>query len=89
MLTDTGIVLSNQAMTLSGGPNILLAQSITVDGTGTTYTERLANGQYLMTVTTNIDSAVKSDFLLATSGKGYDLSAVPKTITTPPLRMFQ
>lgn len=105
MLTGAGIVLSNQAMTLSGGPNILLAQSITVDGTGTsysvapaagiggtwtslkvasstTYTERLANGQYLMTVTMVIDSAVKSDFLLATSGKGYDLSAAPKTITT-------
>jgi len=104
-LTDAGIILSNQAMTLSGGPNILLAQSITVDGTGTsysvapaagidgtwtslkiasstTYTERLANGQYLMTVTMIIDSAVKSDFFLATSGSGYDLSAAPKAITT-------
>ncbi|MDP1720451.1 MAG: RNA polymerase sigma factor [Candidatus Nanopelagicaceae bacterium] len=105
LLTDAGIVLSNQAMTLSGGPNILLAQSITVDGTGTsysvapaagiggtwtslnvgsstTYTERLANGQYLMTVTINIDSAVKSDFILATNRNGYDLSAAPKTVTT-------
>ena len=35
-----------------------------------------------MTVTMIIDSAVKSDFLLATTGKGYDLSAAPKTITT-------
>ncbi|MDP1712354.1 MAG: RNA polymerase sigma factor [Candidatus Nanopelagicaceae bacterium] len=105
VLTDEGIVLSNQAMTLSGAPNILLAQSITVDGTGTsysvapaagidgnwtslkvasstTYTERLASGQYLMTVTMVIDSAVKSDFLLATNGNGYDLSAAPKAITT-------
>jgi RNA polymerase sigma factor (sigma-70 family) len=104
-LTDEGIVLSNQAMTLSGAPNILLAQSITVDGTGTnysvapaagingswtslkvasstTYTERLASGQYLMTVTMVIDSAVKSDFLLVTTGNGYDLSAAPKAITT-------
>ena len=104
-LTDAGIVLSNQAMTLSDGPNILLAQSIRVDGSGTTYsvapaagingswtslklassttyTERLANGQYLMTVTMVIDSAVKSDFILATSGNGYDLAAAPKTITT-------
>lgn len=105
VLTDSGIVLSNQAMTLSGGPNILLAQSITVDGTGTSYSalpaagingnwtslklsstttnmERLANGQYLMTVTMVIDSAVKSDFLLPTTGNGYDLTAAPRAITT-------
>lgn len=105
VLTDSGIVLSNQAMTLSGGPNILLAQSITVDGSGTSYSaapaagingnwtslklastttniERLANGQYLMTVTMVIDSAVKSDFVLPTTGNGYDLTAAPKAITT-------
>ena len=104
-LTDSGIVLSNQAMTLSGGPNILLAQSITVDGTGTSYSvapaagingnwtslklssttttiERLANGQYLMTVTMVIDSAIKSDFQLPTTGNGYDLTAAPRAITT-------
>ena len=105
VLTDSGIVLSNQAMTLDGGPNILLAQSITVDGTGTSYSvapaagingnwtslklsstttniERLANGQYLMTVTMVIDSAIKSDFLLPTTGNGYDLTAAPRAITT-------
>ncbi len=105
VLTDSGIVLSNQAMTLSGGPNILLAQSITVDGTGTSYsalpaagingnwtslklsstttnTERLANGQYLMTVTMVIDSAIKSNFLFPTTGNGYDLTVAPKAITT-------
>ena len=105
ILTDSGIVLSNQAMTLTGGPNILLAQSITVDGTGTSYSvapaagingnwaslklsstttniERLANGQYLMTVTMVIDSAIKSDFLLPTTGNGYDLRAAPRAITT-------
>ena len=104
-LTDSGIVLSNQAMTLADAPNILLAQSITVDGTGTsysvlpaagingkwtslkvastsTYTERLASGQYLMTVTMVIDSAIPSDFLLATNSNGYDLTAAPKAITT-------
>ena len=104
-LTDSGIILSNQAMTLSGGPNILLAQSITVDGTGTSYSvapaagingtwtslkvsstttniERLANGQYLMTVTMVIDSVIKSDFLLPTTGNGYDLTAAPRAITT-------
>lgn len=104
-LTDSGIILSNQAMTLSDGPNILLAQSITVDGTGTSYSvapaagingnwtslklsstttniERLANGQYLMTVTMLIDSAIKSDFVMPTTGNGYDLTVAPKAITT-------
>lgn len=104
-LTDSGIILSNQAMTLSGGPNILLAQTITVDGTGTSYSafpaagingnwtslklssttttiDRLANGEYLMTVTMVIDSAVKSDFVLPSTGSGYDLTAAPRAITT-------
>jgi len=48
----------------------------------TTNMERLANGQYLMTVTMVIDSAVKSDFLLPTTGNGYDLTAAPRAITT-------
>jgi RNA polymerase sigma factor (sigma-70 family) len=104
-LTDTGIILRNTSMTSNGGPNILISQTITVDGSGTTYdatvaagingnwnqlnlastsvnTDRLLNGQYLMTVTFIIDSASTSDFLLATNNNGYDLSAAPKAITT-------
>lgn len=104
-LTDSGIVLKNLAMTLSGAPNLLINQTITVDGSGTSYfataaaginggwtalnlaststsIERLANGQYLMTVSMIIDSAMKSEFQLATSGNGYDLTAAPKAITT-------
>ncbi len=104
-LTDGGITLRNTAMTSNGGPNVLISQTITVDGSGTTYeatvaagingnwnqlnlaatsvnTERLLNGQYLMTVTFIIDSATSSDFLLATNGNGYDLIAAPKAITT-------
>lgn len=104
-LTDSGIVLKNLAMTLSDAPNLLIDQTITVDGSGTRYSataaaginggwtslnlaststniERLANGQYLMTVTMIIDSAMKSEFQLATSGNGYDLTAAPKAITT-------
>ena len=105
ILTDGGLTLRNTAMTSSGGPNVLISQTITVDGSGTSYeatiaagingnwaqlnltatsvnTERLANGQYLMTVTFIIDSATSSDFLLATYGSGYDLIAAPKAITT-------
>jgi len=103
-LTDSGIVLSTNAMTLRDAPNLLLSQTITVDGSGTSYSanaavgmngnwaqvkfsststniERLANGQYLMTVTMIVDSA--TDFGMATvSGKGYDLTTAPKAITT-------
>ena len=103
-LTDSGIVLSTNAMTLSDAPNVLLSQTITVDGSGTSYfvsaaagingywsslnlaststdIERLANGQYLMTVTLIIKSA--TNFEMATpNGKGYDLTAAPKAITT-------
>jgi RNA polymerase sigma factor (sigma-70 family) len=103
-LTDSGIVLSTNAMTLSDAPNLLISQNITVDGSGTSYSatagvgingnwaqidfssittnmERLPNGQYLMTVTMIIDSA--TNFGMATvSGRGYDLKAAPKAITT-------
>ncbi len=105
ILTDGGLILRNTAMTSSGGPNVLISQTITVDGSGTSYeatvaagingnwaqlnltatsvnTERLVNGQYLMTVTFIIDSATSSEFLLATNGSGYDLIAAPKAITT-------
>jgi len=104
MLTDSGIVLKNRALTTGGGPNIMITQTITVDGTGTHFdaypvagingywtalnvgsktviSERLADGSYLMTVTLLIDSAVSSDYLLATNGRGYDLSEAPTAIT--------
>jgi RNA polymerase sigma factor (sigma-70 family) len=104
ILTDSGIILKNRALTTDGGPNLMITQTITVDGTGThvdvypvagingfwtalnvgstsVTSERLADGNYLMTVTMLIDSAVSSDFLLATNGRGYDLSTAPKAIT--------
>ena len=91
-------------MTTSDAPNLLINQTITVDGSGTSYSataaaginggwvslklastvtniERLANGQYLMTVTMIVDSAEKTDVQMATSGNGYDLTAAPKAIT--------
>lgn len=103
-LTDSGIVLKTLAMTTSDAPNLLINQTITVDGSGTSYSataaaginggwvslklastvtniERLANGQYLMTVTMIVDSAEKTDVQMATSGNGYDLTAAPKAIT--------
>ena len=35
--TAAGTVLSTQAITAAGGPNVMLLQTITVDGTGTSY----------------------------------------------------
>jgi len=36
--TEAGTVLSTQAITAAGGPNVMLLQTITVDGNGTSYT---------------------------------------------------
>ena len=104
VLTESGILLKNRAMTTGYGPNIMLSQEITVDGTGTHFSaypvagingfwtalnvgsttvtsERLPDGNYLMTVTLLINSAVNSEFLLATNARGYDLTTAPKAIT--------
>ena len=35
--TDSGVIVSGQALTLSGGPNVLLGQKLIVTATGTTY----------------------------------------------------
>ena len=35
--TDSGVIVSGQALTLSGGPNVLLSEKLTVTATGTTY----------------------------------------------------
>jgi len=106
-MTEGGMLLSVPAITATGstGPNILLSQTIKVDGTGTTYEaapsvgiagnwipltlsstntviDRLSDGNYLLTSTMNVDSAVGIDFTIATGARGYDLTAAPKTITT-------
>ena len=48
----------------------------------TTTIDRLATGQYLMTVTFAIDSAQESMISVSTNGRGYDFASAPKTITT-------
>jgi RNA polymerase sigma factor (sigma-70 family) len=106
-MTEGGMVLSVPAITANNatGPNVLLSQTIKVDGTGTTYEgspsvgiagswtplilsstntviDRLSNGNYLVTSTMTVDSAVDIDFTIATGVRGYDLTEAPKTITT-------
>jgi hypothetical protein len=36
-LTDEGMVLNYTTSTVAGGPNVLIGQSITIDGSGTNY----------------------------------------------------
>jgi RNA polymerase sigma factor (sigma-70 family) len=106
-MTEGGMLLSVPAITANNatGPNVLLSQTIKVDGTGTTYEgspsvgiagnwtplilsstntviDRLSNGNYLVTSTMTVDSAVDTDFSIATGVRGYDLTEAPKTITT-------
>jgi len=105
VLTPEGARLTNQAITSAGGPNILLNQTITIDGNGTTYVpsvsigingswtplnlgsvsnefERLSNGQYLLTSTIIVDSAIDSSFFIGVGDRGYDLSSAPKSVVT-------
>ncbi len=44
VLTNSGLILLSRAMTTDGGPNVLLSQTITVDGSGTTYATTAAAG---------------------------------------------
>jgi RNA polymerase sigma factor (sigma-70 family) len=101
-----GIVVNNQFITSSVGPNVLIDQLVTVDGTGTRYSvnginigwvgnwssvevkstdssiERLANGQYLVTATSNLGYLNEADFVIPTGSRGYDLADAPKSVTT-------
>jgi len=102
----SGLLINNQFITGSVGPNVLIDQLITVDGTGTNYSvnninigfggnwrsvevkstdtsiDRLANGNYLITATSNIGYLKTSDFTIPTGARGYDLADAPATITT-------
>jgi RNA polymerase sigma factor (sigma-70 family) len=102
----SGLLINNQFITGSVGPNVLIDQLITIDGTGTNYTvnninvgfggnwrsvevkstdtsiDRLANGTYLITATSNIGYLKTSDFVIPTGTRGFDLVDAPATITT-------
>ena len=106
-MTKNGMSLNALAITANNatGPNILLAQTIKVDGTGTTYEaepavgiagnwaplvlsstntviDRLSDGNYLVTSTMTVESALDVDYTTPIIARGYDLTAAPKTITT-------
>jgi DNA-binding CsgD family transcriptional regulator len=102
----SGLLINNQFITGSVGPNVLIDQLITVDGTGTNYSvnninvgfggswraveikstdtsiDRLANGNFLITSTSNIGYLKTSDFVIPTGSRGFDLVDAPATITT-------
>jgi hypothetical protein len=105
-LGTSGILINNQFITGSVGPNILVDQLITIDGSGTNYSvnsvnigfggnwnsveikstdtsiERLANGQHLITATTNFGYLKPSTYVIPTGTRGYDLTDAPASITT-------
>jgi hypothetical protein len=75
----SGILINNQFITGSVGPNVLIDQLITSTETSI---ERLANGQHLITSTSNIGYLKPSTFAIPTGSRGYDLADAPATITT-------
>jgi DNA-binding CsgD family transcriptional regulator len=62
-LTDSGLVINNQFITGSVGPNILMNQSIVVDGTGTTYSPSSLYvgfaGNWIAVAIKSVDSAIE------------------------------
>jgi len=70
-LTDSGVILTNTAMTSSGGPNLLISQVITVDGSGTSYDATVAagiNGNWsqlnLSSISTNTEHLLDGNYLM-------------------------
>jgi RNA polymerase sigma factor (sigma-70 family) len=61
-LTDEGLILNNQFITGSVGPNILMSQSIIVDGTGTSYTPSSLYvgfaGNWIAVAINSVDSSI-------------------------------
>jgi len=62
-LTDEGLILNNQFITGSVGPNILMSQSIIVDGTGTSYTPSSLYvgfaGNWIAVAINSVDSSIE------------------------------
>jgi hypothetical protein len=62
-LTDEGLILNNQFITGSVGPNILMNQSIIIDGTGTSYTPSSLYvgfaGNWIAVAINSVDSSIE------------------------------
>ena len=62
-LTDEGLILNNQFITGSVGPNILMNQSIIVNGAGTTYTPSSLHigfaGNWIAVAINSVDSSIE------------------------------
>jgi RNA polymerase sigma factor (sigma-70 family) len=101
---DGYVLISYVQSTGANALNVLLSQSITVDGAGTSYsaspsvtiagnwypmtlaksasnTQRLPNGNYLLTATLYVDSTVESGMFFD-STSGLDVDAIPGEIST-------
>ena len=76
----TGLLVSNQFLTASAGPNLLIDQLITVDGTGTNYTANSINVGFggnwrsveIKSTDTSVDRLANGNYLItATFNIGY------------------
>jgi len=91
-LTDSGIIVNSKAMTAAAGPNLLINQVITVDGSGTSYTATAAvgiNGFWaqlnLSSTSTNIEHLSNGQYLMTVtmivdSAEASDLQLATNTI---------
>ena len=79
-LGTTGLLVSNQFITGSAGPNVLIDQMITVDGTGTNYSANSVNVGFggnwrsveVKSTETSVDRLANGNFLItATFNIGY------------------
>jgi RNA polymerase sigma factor (sigma-70 family) len=82
MATEEGTILATSAMTAEGGPNVVINQVITVDGSGTTYEARFValgvNGLWL----TAEAAATSVDF--ERTSNGQYLATVTISLTSTP-----
>ena len=84
--TEEGTVLATQAVTLKGGPNVIVDQTITVDGNGTKYEVGYIalgiNGQWMVANA----NATSVDF--ERTSNGQYLATVTITLTSTPTSEF-
>ena len=78
------IKVDGTGTTYEAAPSVGIAGSWTplILSSTNTVIDRLSNGNYLVTSTMTVESAVDIDFTIATGVRGYDLTEAPKTITT-------
>jgi hypothetical protein len=84
LLSQT-IKIDGTGTTYEAAPSVGIAGNWTplILSSTNTVIDRLSNGNYLVTSTMTVDSAVSAEYLVSIGAtRGYDLTAAPKTITS-------